>query len=120
MGDTVCLWSPVVSEYNTPGLWKSSDHNLVEINPALDIGFVGSKVGVVTLTHSFLQSAPIHLPILPVHAIEFLIPPSFILTNGEDQSIYRLVLVLQSVKSVGVKTNNLVSLYCSVVVTLKF
>ncbi|KAH1015131.1 hypothetical protein HUJ05_012909 [Dendroctonus ponderosae] len=108
MGDTVCLWSPVVSEYNTPGAWKSSDSSLVEINPALDIGFVGNKVGTVTLTHSLLMSAPIHLPIYPVHAIEFLLPPNFVFTNGEEHSVTRFVLVLQSEKSVGQKINNLI------------
>ncbi|XP_066245926.1 nuclear pore membrane glycoprotein 210 [Euwallacea similis] len=108
MGDTVCLWYPVVSKYNTPGVWKSSDPNLVEINPAQDIAFVGNKVGTVTLTHSFLTSAPIYLTILPVHAIEFLLLPNFILTNGEPQSVHRFVMVLQSEKSVGVKTNNLI------------
>lgn len=113
MGDTVCLWSPVVSEYNTPGSWKSSDPNLVEINPALDIGFVGNKVGTVTLTHSLLMSAPIHLPIYPVHAIEFLLPPNFVFTNGEEHSVTRFVLVLQSEKSVGQKINNLVRLFSS-------
>lgn len=80
----------------------------MEINPALDIAFVGNKVGTVTLTYSFLVSAPIHLPIYPVQAIEFFITPNFILTNGEEHSVIRFVLVLQSHKSVGVKTNNLV------------
>ncbi|XP_050315586.1 nuclear pore membrane glycoprotein 210 [Anthonomus grandis grandis] len=107
MGDTVCLWSPVVSEFNTPGVWKSSDSKLVEINPALDIAFVGNKVGTVTLTHSLLMSAPIHLPIIPVYAIEFLTTPNFVLTNG-DESDTRFVLVLQSQKSMGIKTNNLI------------
>ncbi|CAG9763709.1 unnamed protein product [Ceutorhynchus assimilis] len=107
-GDTICLWSPVVSEYNTPGIWKSSDSNLVEINPALDIAFVGNRVGTVTLTHSLLTSAPIHLQIYPVQAIEFLLTPNFVLTNGEEDSVTRFILVLQSVKSLGAKTNNLI------------
>ncbi|KAL1512846.1 hypothetical protein ABEB36_002363 [Hypothenemus hampei] len=108
MGDTVCFWSPVMSEYNTPGAWKSSDPTLVEINPALDIAFVGNRVGTVTLTHSFLTSAPIHLPIYPISEIEFILKPNFILTNGPAQTVTRFVLVLQSEKSIGKKTNNLI------------
>ncbi|XP_018577251.1 nuclear pore membrane glycoprotein 210 [Anoplophora glabripennis] len=107
-GDIVCLWTPVVSEFNTPGTWKSSDSSLMMINPALDIGFVGNREGVVVLTHTFLQSAPIHIQIYPVSEIEFLDDPNMILTNGEKKSIVRVVLVLQSEKSIGLKTNNLI------------
>ncbi|XP_076259039.1 nucleoporin 210 [Rhynchophorus ferrugineus] len=107
-GDTICLWSPVVSEYNLPGSWKSSDMSLVEINPALDIGFVGNKVGTVTLTHSFLQSSPIHIQVYPIKVIEFFIQKNYAITNGEKDSVIRFVLVLQSEKSIGEKANNLI------------
>ncbi|KAJ8925773.1 hypothetical protein NQ315_009621 [Exocentrus adspersus] len=107
-GDIVCLWTPVVSEFNTPGFWTSSDSSLMMINPALDIGFVGNREGVVVLTHSFLQSAPIHIQIYPVSEIEFLEDPFLILTNGQKENKVRVVLVLQGEKSVGVKTNNLI------------
>ncbi|KAJ8968307.1 hypothetical protein NQ314_002368 [Rhamnusium bicolor] len=107
-GDIVCLWTPVVTEYNKPGTWRSSDTSLMFINPALDIGFVGNREGVVVLTHSLLQSAPIQIHIYPVSEIEFLEDPALVLTNGELNSIVRVVLVLQSEKSVGIKTNNLI------------
>lgn len=107
-GDIVCMWTPVVSEFNTPGTWMSSDNSLMTINPALDIGFVGNREGVVVLTHTFLQSAPIHIQIYPVSEIEFLEDPNLVLTNGQKKSIVRVVLVLQSEKSVGIKSNNLV------------
>ncbi|XP_060536617.1 nuclear pore membrane glycoprotein 210 [Cylas formicarius] len=107
-GDTICLWTPVISQYNLPGSWKSSDGGLMDINPALDIGFVGNKVGTVTLVHSLLPSAPIHIPVYPVKVIEFLTKDNIVLTNGERDSVSRFILVLQSEKSVGVKTNNLI------------
>lgn len=107
-GDIICLWTPVVSESNTPGVWMSSDTTLVSINPALDIGFVGNREGVVVLTHTFLQWAPIHIQVFPVSDIEFLEDPNLILTNAEAKFIIRIILVLQSQKSLGVKTNNLV------------
>ncbi|VEN56349.1 unnamed protein product [Callosobruchus maculatus] len=107
-GDVVCLWTPVVTSNNIPGTWRSSDNSLITINPALDIAFVGNKEGVVILTHSLLQSAPIRIPIFPVQEIEFLDDPTMVLTNGEKYSVERVVLVLQSERSVGIKTNNLI------------
>lgn len=119
-GDIVCMWTPVVSEFNTPGTWRSSDNSLMIINPALDIGFVGNREGVVVLTHTFLQSAPIHIQIYPVSEIEFLDDPNMVLTNGEKKSMVRVVLVLQSEKSVGIKTNNLVNIISKLFFTLVF
>ncbi|KAJ8985936.1 hypothetical protein NQ317_010693 [Molorchus minor] len=107
-GDIVCLFTPVVSEYNAPGTWRSSDSSLVTINPALDIAFVGNKEGVVSLTHSFLLSAPIQVQIYPVSIIEWMEDPFLLLTNGQIHKVERVVLVLQSEKSVGTKTNNLI------------
>ncbi|XP_023018857.2 nucleoporin 210 [Leptinotarsa decemlineata] len=107
-GDVICLWTPVVTEYNAPGTWKSSDITLMHINPALDIGFVGNKEGVVILTHSLLQSAPIHIQIDPVSEIEILEDPNLILTNGIENSVVRVILVLQSQETIGIKTNNLI------------
>ncbi|KAJ8960330.1 hypothetical protein NQ318_004064 [Aromia moschata] len=98
-GDIVCLWTPVVSEYNAPGTWRSSDNSLVTINPALDIAFVGNKEGVVSLTHSFLESAPIQIQIYPTSVIEWVEDPFLMLTNGEANSVVRVVLVLQSEKA---------------------
>ncbi|CAG9865544.1 unnamed protein product [Phyllotreta striolata] len=106
-GDVVCFWTPVVSEYNMPGTWKSSDDSLLHINPALDIAFVGNKEGTVILTHSFLPSAPIAIEINMVSHIEFL-DTSIVLTNGDVNSVERIILVLQSDKSYGIKTNNLI------------
>lgn len=44
-GDVICLYTPVVDQYNSPGIWQSSDSSLLKINPALDIAFVGQKEG---------------------------------------------------------------------------
>ncbi|KAG5875314.1 hypothetical protein JTB14_016901 [Gonioctena quinquepunctata] len=107
-GDVICLWTPVVNEYNSPGTWRSSDTTLMQINPALDIGFVGNKEGVVILTHSLLESAPVQVKIDTVTEIEFLEDPNLILTNGVENSVVRVILVLQSPATVGLKTNNLI------------
>ncbi|XP_057657575.1 nuclear pore membrane glycoprotein 210 [Diorhabda carinulata] len=107
-GDVICLWTPVVNEYNVPGTWKSSDDSLLHINPALDIGFVGNKEGVVVVTHSLLKSAPIYIQVHIVSEIEFLESPNIMLTNGEIHSVVRVVLVLQNENTVGIKTNNLI------------
>ncbi|CAH1116509.1 unnamed protein product [Phaedon cochleariae] len=107
-GDIICLWTPVVNEYNSPGTWRSSDNSLIHLNPALDIGWVGNKEGVVVLTHSLLQAAPIHIQVNPVTEIEFFDDPNLILTNGVVDSLVRVVLVLQSEKTIGIKTNNLI------------
>ncbi|XP_028139589.1 nuclear pore membrane glycoprotein 210 [Diabrotica virgifera virgifera] len=107
-GDIICLWTPVVNEYNMPGTWKSNDDSLMHINPALDIGFVGKKEGVVVLTHSLLKGAPIYIQIYTVSEIEFLESPRTILTNAELDTVIRIPLVLQNPNTVGIKTNNLI------------
>lgn len=78
------------------------------INPALDIAFAGRMEGIVTLTHSLLPAAPIHIQIYPTSEIEFLDDPNAVLTNSAKDTVFRVVLVLQSEKSMGLKTNNLV------------
>lgn len=70
-----------------------------------------SLTGTVLLTHSLLQSAPISIQIYPTSEIEFLEYPTLILTNGEFDTVVRIILVLQSEKSAGIKYNNLVSLF---------
>ncbi|CAG9832673.1 unnamed protein product [Diabrotica balteata] len=107
-GDIICLWTPVVNEYNMPGTWKSNDDSLMYINPALDIGFVGKKEGVVVLTHSLLKGAPIYIQIHVVSEIEFLESPRTVLTNAELDTVIRIPLVLQNEKTVGIKINNLI------------
>lgn len=110
-GDVVCLWTPVVDRLNAPGSWKSSDNSLIAINPLLNIAFAGRIEGVATLTHSLLPAAPIHIQIYPTNEIEFLEDPSAVLTNGEKDTVFRAILVLQSEQSVGLKSNNLVIVY---------
>lgn len=66
-------------------------------------------LGIVSLTHSLLPAAPIHIQIFPTSEIELIEDPNLILTNGAKDNVVRVVLVLQSEKSVGIKTNNLVS-----------
>lgn len=107
-GDVICLWTPVVNQYNAPGTWRTSDHSLISINPALDIAFAGRVEGVVTVTHSLLPASPINIHIYPTSEIEFLDDPNAVLTNSEVNTVFRVVLVLQSEKSIGLKTNNLV------------
>lgn len=107
-GDVICLWTPVVNQFNAPGTWKSSDHLLMTINPALDVAFAGNREGVVTLSHSLLPAAPINIQIYPTSEIEFLTDSNIILTNSEKDTVFRVVLVLQSEKSIGLKSNNLV------------
>lgn len=108
MGDIVCLYAPVISQFNTPGMWRSSDPQLVEIQSDLDIAFVQNKEGTVVLTHSLLGASPLQIQVLPISEIEFFPPGNQFLTNGKEDTTFRVPLVLHSEKSVGMKTNNLV------------
>ncbi|CAH0550671.1 unnamed protein product [Brassicogethes aeneus] len=108
-GDIICLYAPVISEYNSPGQWRSSDSKMVFIQPELDIAFVQNKEGVVVLTHSLLSASPLQIQVLPISEIEFFMPRNLILTNGELDTVTRIPLVLHSDKSVGMKTNNLIA-----------
>ncbi|KAK9877492.1 hypothetical protein WA026_018603 [Henosepilachna vigintioctopunctata] len=113
-GDVVCLFSPLVSLNSHGGNWLSSDKTLVRfIDGADDIAIVsGNREGMVVLTHSLHPSAPMHLQVFPIRDI-VLSPaePGAVITNSDENTVYRTHVVLHSELSVDVKFSNLIAGY---------
>lgn len=110
-GDIVCLYSSVRSRGQIPGKWLSSDKTLVSFfNVPVDIAYVtGNKEGSVILTHTLHSEAPWHLQVLPVQEIDLTSDhPDGIITNYDDNQVFRAYVVMNSELSADVKFSNLI------------